>query len=1505
MSLESAAVDTRQSHRQVHALDGEERKHDDFTNLVSAALHKAGSKKALLPTKSKKTITEVNLRDLTRSKRRFVVEQALESEDADAAVFFGKLKDRFERAHVDLASVEVRFKHLSVKAEVAVGARGEPTVWNAYRNQFESILQKVGAMKPSKTQFCILDDVSGTLRPGRITLLLGPPGAGKSTLLNALAGRMQKTAMHVTGDITYNGKGFDQFRAVHTAAYVDQDDLHLPMLTVKETLDFGSRVQGVGHKLEDLRELHQKEKEAGIEPDWEMDTFTKAAVQSGKRESIATDLMLKLLGLDVCADTLIGSDQIRGVSGGQRKRVTTGELLVGPKKTLFLDEISTGLDSSTTFQITRTLRDFSHLRQATMLVALLQPTPETYNLFDDILLMSEGKMVYHGPREQILPFFESQGMHCPPRKADSDFLQEVTSRKDQQQYWSGGKDSYRYIPVRAFSEAFLQTPIARGNMEYLEQPYESLNAKCDEALITHKYALPLLGRLKALMRREFVLLRRNLVLYKMKVIQVFVLGLIAATLFLRTHIHPISPNDGQEIAGFLFFSTLVMLFNGIADLSMTVEYLPVFWKQQHMLFFDAFSFSFPAFLQRIPFSLAAATTWTVVTYFPVGLAGEASRFFMYLACLFLIHQVGISVFRFVATLSRNIVVANALGMMLLLCIFLMDGFVIQRRYIHPWVVWLYWMNPLNYATKAIIINEFTANHWQGDKRYPYAQGIFPANTQTLGDGILHQLSQTTHYWWCWLAIGVCLAYIFLLNLLIPVLLTILPPYGSSDTHMVTDEALAERRAALEGDPGTDNAVKVDMPQEASMHQAQPVEQPEQPLETRLTFRRTTLAPDTAPGHSTIPPPLESPFLQRLDPVTVQPSLNGTDVGRWDSAEESLGEGAASHQGSQELGAKAPGQAAEDTKGRIDKAGQGMVLPFDPMTMTFKDLHYFVPIPKEAAVGKEHVHQEGAKAMLELLLGISGAFRPGVLTCLMGVSGAGKTTLMDVLAGRKTSGKIEGDVRINGYPKEQASFARVSGYVEQFDTHTAAASVYEALLFSGTLRNGIEVDPKTTKAFVDQVLGLVELQTMRGAVVGRPGQSGLSVEQRKRLTIAVELVANPSIVFMDEPTSGLDARAAAIVMRTVRNIVNTGRTIVCTIHQPSIDIFESFDELLLLKRGGETIFNGQLGVNSDHLIEYFQGVKGVTPIGQGMNPATWMLEVTTAGMESKLGVSFAEYYASSDLAKHYTGLLQDYSAPVEGSKQLKFDDKYPKPMMTQFWAIFAKYMAAYWRMPEYNGTRILLALAVGFLFGAMFWRLGDKVSTQGGLVNVLGALYATTLFFSIINATVIQPVISAERAVSYRERAAGMYSVLPWILALGCVEIIYIAVQGTLYCFIVYWMCYFQIDAGKFFWFLLFNLLTLTYFTFFGMLAVALTPTLQLAAVCSAYLYSVFNLFAGFSMTQPNMPGWWIWMSYLNPIFWSVYGLIISQVDNLDTGCTLITGEVVPVYDAVLINFGYQ
>lgn len=321
-------------------------------------------------------------------------------------------------------TIEVRFEHLKADAEVCVGNRGLPTIMNSVNNIFEEAANALHILPSTKQTMPILHGISGIIKPCRMTLLLGPPGSGKTTLLLALAGRLGND-LQVSGKVTYNGHEMDAFVPERTAAYISQHDLHIGEMTVRETLAFSARCQGVGHLYDLLLELLRREEASNIKPDADIDVFMKAAALGGQEANMVIEYILKILGLEVCADTMVGDEMFRGISGGQRKRVTTGEILVGSARALFMDDISTGLDSSTTFQIINFLRQAIHILSGTAVISLLQPAPETYNLFDDIILLSDGQVVYHGPCKDVLDFFESMGFKCPERKGVADFLQEV------------------------------------------------------------------------------------------------------------------------------------------------------------------------------------------------------------------------------------------------------------------------------------------------------------------------------------------------------------------------------------------------------------------------------------------------------------------------------------------------------------------------------------------------------------------------------------------------------------------------------------------------------------------------------------------------------------------------------------------------------------------------------------------------------------------------------------------------------------------------------------------------------------------------------------------------------------------------------------------------------------------------------------------------------------------------------------------------------------------------
>lgn len=193
--------------------------------------------------------------------------------------------------------------------------------------------------------------------------------------------------------------------------------------------------------------------------------------------------------------------------------------MIGPARAFFMDEISTGLDSSTTLQIVTCLQQLTHVTDSTILVSLLQPTPETFALFDDIILMAEGKVVYHGPCNNVAEFFEQCGFRSPPRKGISDFLQEVVSRKDQAKYWYHEDQPYSYVTVDKFVNMFKDFHVGKKLDEELRKPFDKSECHKD-ALSFNIYSLRKWELLKACTAREWLLMKRNSFVHVFKSAQV-------------------------------------------------------------------------------------------------------------------------------------------------------------------------------------------------------------------------------------------------------------------------------------------------------------------------------------------------------------------------------------------------------------------------------------------------------------------------------------------------------------------------------------------------------------------------------------------------------------------------------------------------------------------------------------------------------------------------------------------------------------------------------------------------------------------------------------------------------------------------------------------------------------------------------------------------------------------------------------------------------------------------
>ncbi|KAF2609140.1 hypothetical protein F2Q68_00044859 [Brassica cretica] len=1124
----------------------------------------------------------VDVTKLGAMERHLMIEKLIKHIENDNLKLLKKIRRRIDRVGMELPTIEVRYEGLKVEAECEiVEGKALPTLWNTAKRVLSELVKLTGA-KTREAKISILNDVSGIIKPGRLTLLLGPPGCGKTTLLKALSGNLENN-LKCSGEISYNGHRLDEFVPQKTSAYISQYDLHIAEMTVRETVDFSARCQGVGSRTEIMMEVSKREKEAGIIPDTEVDAYMKAISVEGLERSLQTDYILKILGLDICAETLIGDVMRRGISGGQKKRLTTAEMIVGPTKALFMDEITNGLDSSTAFQIVKSLQQLAHISNATVVVSLLQPAPESFDLFDDVMLMAKGKIVYHGPRGEVLNFFEECGFQCPERKGVADYLQEVISRKDQAQYWRHEDLPYSFVSVDMLSKKFKDFSIGKKIEEALSKPYDRSKSHKD-ALSFSVYSLPNWEMFIACISREYLLMKRNYFVYIFKTGQLVMAAFITMTVFIRTRMG-IDILHGNSYMSALFFAVIILLVDGFPELAMTAQRLAVFYKQKQLCFYPAWAYAIPATVLKVPLSLLESFVWTGLTYYVIGYTPEASRFFKQFILLFLVHFTSISMFRCLAAIFQTIVASVTAGSFGILITFVFAGFVIPPPSMPAWLKWGFWANPLSYSEIGLSVNEFLAPRWSQ---------IQPSTNLTLGRTILESRGLNYDGYMYWVSLCALVGFTVLFNTIFTLALTFLKSPTSSRA-MISQEKLSE----LQGTEDTTDYSSIK--------------------------KKTTDSPVKTEGK--------------------------------------------------------------------------MVLPFKPLTVTFQELNYFVDTPVE-------MREQGfANKKLQLLTDITGAFRPGILTALMGVSGAGKTTLLDVLAGRKTSGYIEGDIRISGFPKVQETFARVSGYCEQTD-----------------------------------------------------------------------------------------------------------------IHSPNITVEES-------------------------------NVPGVPKIRDNHNPATWMLDVSSQSAEVELSVDFAKIYNESALFKSNSELVKQLSQPDSGSSDLQFKRTYAQSWYGQFKSIWWKMNLSYWRNPSYNLMRLIHTLISSLIFGALFWKQGQKIDTQQSVFTVVGAIYGAVLFLGINNCSSAIRNLETERNVMYRERFAGMYSATAYALGQVVTEIPYLFIQAAEFVIITYPMIGFYASTYKVFWALYSMFTSLLTYNYLAMFLISITPNFMVASILQSIFYVNFNLFSGFLIPE--------------------------------------------------------
>ncbi|CCE61497.1 hypothetical protein TPHA_0A04220 [Tetrapisispora phaffii CBS 4417] len=1217
----------------------------------------------------------------------------------------------------------------------------------------------------------ILKSINGVAEPGKIVLVLGKPGSGSTTLLKIIAGEGSQCHGKQAGTVLYEGISQEEMIKKYKSdlIYNGEDDVHFPHLTVQQTLDFA-----ISCKIPEKRVNNISKKEYLIKT----------------RELLAT-----IFGLENTYNTKVGNEYVRGISGGERKRVSLAEAMCLRGTVYCWDNATRGLDASTALEYAQAVRIITNLLNSTAFISLYQPSEKIYNSFDDVTVLYQGRQVYFGPTTDAKNYFEKMGYECPPRQSTAEFLTSVTDLNGYHKFKDGFEKN---VPKTAidFENYWVNSPEYQEllrriqnyeghvNPEKAEQIYDTsiMEEKPKYSQLSSHYMITYFEQVRICTIRGFQRIYGDMNYTVINIVAAVIQAFIIGSLFYNT---PVSTTGAFSRGGILYFALLYYSLMGLA--SVTFDQKLIVHKHKSYCLYHPSAEALASTIAAFPFRLIGLTLFLIILYFLSNLRRTPSAFFIIYLFLIIGAESINCLFQMIGAACNTLAQANAINGILMLSLSMYSTYMIQLPQIKPWFIWIAYILPLRYAFEAMLLAEFHGRNMDcGGTLVPSGSGYSDASSQhqvcafigsepgqnaVLGDNYL-EVQYEYKYSHLWRNFGIL--WCFLLGyLVIRALITEFKPTMSSNANiLILKKGIGKHRLP-------------------SDEEAQPLEYSE---ETNSIGSNYNISKKTT--------------------TTLFRGLQSTEILRW------------------------------------------------------SQVSYTIPF------------KTGDK---QLLNNISGYCVPGKLTALMGESGAGKTTLLNVLSKRNEFGIITGDISVGDTPID-SSFERRIGYVQQQDVHIAELTVRESLQFSARLRRPESISDDEKLEYVEDVLEILDMEEYADALVGEVGM-GLNVEQRKKLSIGVELAAKPDLLlFLDEPTSGLDSQSAWAIVRLLKRLSQSGQSILCTIHQPSATLFEVFDRLLLLQKGGETVYFGDIGKNSNTLIRYFEN-HGARKCEVSENPAEYILDVIGAGATTHNDVSMADVWVNSEECKNSEEDLANLI--TEGNVNNEHGGNVSKKYATSYWYQF-KYVQArtftiFWRDLNYLVSKLMLFMVGGLYIGFTFFHVDNSFI---GLQNSLFAAFiAIILSAPSINQIQSRAIISRD-LFEVRESKSNMFHWSLLVLTEYIAELPFHLFVSTIFFVSFYFPVglFFEASRSAVF-FLNYCIVFQLFFIALGLLVLYLSPDIQSANVLMGLVISMLVAFCGVVQPEYLMPGFWTFMFKASPYTYFVQNLVGIMLHEKPVICT--------------------